>query len=136
MTSKDKLRLLLAGALLAIAAVLFAFLSSERDIPDAAEAKTLWYCTVCRSSFELTGPQTAAAVRRKVVRPPSDGTPSPRQAGVTDLEVVTCPFCKELAGVPARRCPECREVFPARTKTGELAVCPNPNCRWNPAAGR
>jgi hypothetical protein len=139
MTSKDKFRLGLAAVLLAAAGAVFAVLSSISDIPSDPEAKTLWYCAACRSGFELTGPQTAEAVRQKVVRPPvanADGKPLPRLPGVTSVEVVACPFCKQLAGVPARRCPNCGEVFPVRTENGGVAVCSNPDCQWDPTTGR
>jgi hypothetical protein len=139
MTSKDKLRLGLAGGLLLVAGLLFALLSRTPDIPKGPETKTLWYCWACRSSFELTGSQTAEAIRERLVRPTKSGAKgqsAPRLPGRTNVEVVTCPFCKELAGVAARRCPSCGEVFAARTKDGAIAVCPNAECWWDPTTGR
>lgn len=137
MTSKDKLKLGIAGLLLLVAVLIFLKLSSRNPIPDAEEARTLWYCTACRSAFELTGDQAAVAIRQRAVgptAPPSEDEPQARRPGRTLVEVVTCPFCKELAGMPARRCPECGEVFAARAKDGEAAICPN--CRWDPKQGR
>lgn len=137
MTSKDKLKLGLACVLLIAAGLLLAVLSSTNDIPDDPDAKTIWYCTACRSSFELTGLQTASAVRQKSARSSSaDGESLPRRPGITTIDVVGCPFCKQLAGVPARRCPNCGEVFPARTDAGKVAICPNPECQWDPTTGR
>lgn len=134
MTSQDKFKLALAVALLLLAVGVFYLLSPGKGaMVFAPEARTLWYCTACKSGFELSGEQTAAMVRltHKVDGLPSDGVAAtPRRPGRTVIEITKCPFCAELAAVPARRCPVCGEMFALRTKTGEIAVCPN--CEWNP----
>ena len=138
MTSKDKAKLGFAGGLLLLAVVLFMVLTPRRgQATELDEAKTLWYCTACKSGFPLTGAQTAEMVRTRQVLPPaSTDAPHARRPGRTVIEIAKCPFCGEWAGVPARRCPnfDCGETFPARTKSGEIAVCPG--CKWDPTTGK
>jgi hypothetical protein len=137
MTSKDKVRLGLAAGLLLVAVLLFVLLAPRRgEIPDAGEAKTIWYCAACKNGFELTGVQTAEMVRLRRVQATTQSSPDaaqPRRPGRSAVEVTKCPFCGEWAGVPARRCGACRLIFPARAKDGEIAVCPD--CKWDPTTG-
>jgi hypothetical protein len=137
MTSKDKVKLGLAAGLLLVAVALFVLLGPRKgEIPDAGEAKTIWYCTACKNGFELTGVQTAEMVRLRRTETTSQSSPDsarPRRPGRSTAEVTKCPFCGEWAGVPARRCAGCGEIFPARTRNGQIAVCPG--CKWDPTTG-
>jgi DNA-directed RNA polymerase subunit RPC12/RpoP len=136
MTSKDRIRLGAAAALLVVAFALFALLWPKLGhIPDLEETKTLWYCTACKSGFELTGQQRADLVAQRRVE---DGKAMEadrvraRRPEQTVMDVAKCPFCGSWSGVRARRCPQCGEVFAAKTSKGAQAVCPH--CGWNPAA--
>ena len=134
MTSKDKVKLGLAAGLLLVAVLLFVLLNPRKnEIPDTGDAKTTWYCSACKNGFELTGAQTAEMVRLRraeATTQDSSDAAQPRRPGRSTIEITKCPFCGEWAGVPARRCAACGEIFATRTRNGQFAVCPG--CKWDP----
>ncbi|HVP09713.1 MAG TPA: hypothetical protein VMV94_00840, partial [Phycisphaerae bacterium] len=136
MTAKDRTKLGIAAGLLLTAIALFVLLAPQKDQAiEADEAKTLWFCTACKSGFALTGAQTAELARtRRTTTQSVPDTLQFRRPGRDVVEITKCPFCGEWAGVSARRCPDCGEVFPARAKSGDIAVCPG--CKWDPTTAR
>ncbi|MCG8407354.1 MAG: hypothetical protein MI923_19320 [Phycisphaerales bacterium] len=137
MESRSKLKLGLAGLLMAVAVglSLHHFFSGE-SVPDIEETKTVWYCTDCDKSFELSGRQSSTMVSKQPAenRESDAGQPTPHRAGGRFVELARCPGCNEQSGVRARRCHDCETCFRARTEAGAITVCPK--CRWNPVTDK
>lgn len=125
--ASNTIKLSIAILLFTVAIILFFVLNAQEGIPDTEETKTVWFCSPCNQGFELSGPEMVEKISTGRLNARSD------QEGPVRLrfvEVAECPHCKEKTGTAARRCPECNQIFAARTKEGGVAVCPK--CQWNP----
>ncbi|MBK8267601.1 MAG: hypothetical protein IPK83_04570 [Planctomycetes bacterium] len=138
MTSKDIIKLSVAVVAL-IGAGYFIWANASDSTHDAGdETKTEWYCTGCEKSFVLNGAELANSMRlqeREIAeqKGPSDGPKARGRGDVTTVNIVKCPFCEKWTGEAARTCEDCGEIFLARTKRGETAICPK--CKWDPHTG-
>lgn len=137
MNSKDIVKLALAIVLLVAAGLYFAY--GGREAEDTGDdTKTEWFCTSCNKPFELTAAQVAESMRlqeRPTDSPVGPGEAQARGRGaVRTFNIAKCPFCNQWSGEAARKCPECGEIFLARTKEGTAALCPK--CGWDQHTGK
>lgn len=131
-------KVILAAALLVTAGVIYFVMNGSDDGAAAlAGDKSLWFCTSCQKSFELTPAQAQTDVHAELRSTGDASTDEPQARGRGDrvmFNVAKCPSCGQWKGEAARKCPDCGEVFIARTSKGETAICPK--CKWDPSTGR
>ncbi len=141
MESRERKNLILVVVLIGVAIGTYFWMSGDDLSDEDAATKSAWHCTACGKSFEMTAQQLRDSVVTEERTVDLDGTTAspdePRMRGRGDrrlFNVARCPYCKEWKGEAARKCPECGEIFPAKSKTGEPGVCPK--CNWDSHTGR
>lgn len=109
MDKKKKLKLgIIAGALVSAVTITFLY-SAEGSLPDTDESKTLWKCTACQKTFELTAREAARAQHK------AGGVP------------IACRYCDEVKAYQVMACPKCGTLFFGSEVPGHDGHCPK--CR-------
>lgn len=139
MTSKDSIKLGVAGVLTVTAVIVFFVLrQTKTELPNTEDAKSLWLCLSCGKDFELTPAEVEAKVRLQVEEAPSGGDSAEPQArgrnSQRTFKAAFCDTCQKWSAVAAKRCPKCQTVFSSATKNGQVAICPK--CHWDPTTGQ